>query len=147
MDIQSDADFNNGTFINQGILTKSAGATDGSDKTVISGTFENSGSVNVQQGVLQVSTPFNNQGTINVSAGAVFNGSNPSFSNDGVMQGNGTIQTLANNVLVNSGQINPGGSDSIGHLTIDGSLHQVAGGVVNFDLASLVKADGETGDA
>ena len=47
LDIQSDADFNNGTFINQGTLTKSAGATDGSDKTVISGLFNNSGSVNV----------------------------------------------------------------------------------------------------
>ena len=75
LDIQSDADFISGTFINQGTLTKSAGATDGSDKTVISGTFENLGSVNVQQGVLQVSTPFNNQGTINVSTGAVFYGS------------------------------------------------------------------------
>jgi len=141
LDIQSDADFNNGTFINQGTLTKSAGATDGSEKTVISGTFENSGSVNVQQGVLQVSTPFNNQGTINVSAGAVFYGSNPNFSNDGVMQGNGTIQTLVNNDLVNSGQINPGGAASIGHLTIDGSLHQVAGGALNFDLASLSSFD------
>ena len=52
LDIQSDADFISGTFINQGTLTKSAGATDGSDKTVISGLFNNSGSVNVTQGVL-----------------------------------------------------------------------------------------------
>ena len=57
------------------------------------------------------------------------------------MQGNGTIRTLANNDLVNSGLINPGSSNAIGHLTIDGSLHQVAGGMVNFDLASLNSFD------
>src|SRR5688500_4253327 len=53
-DIQTDADFTNGTFINQGALTKSIGATDGSDKTVISALFNNSGSVNVTQGVLSL---------------------------------------------------------------------------------------------
>ena len=53
LDIQSDADFNNGTFINQGTLTKSAGATRRlRQRTTISGLFNNSGSVNVTQGVL-----------------------------------------------------------------------------------------------
>ena len=55
------------------------------------------------------------------------------------MQGNGTIQTPANNELVNSGMINPG--DSIGHLTIDGNLHQTATGGLNFELASLNNFD------
>ena len=135
LDIQSDADFNNGTFINQGTLTKSAGATDGSEKTVISGTFENPWlGQRAARRTASVHSPSTTRARINVSAGAVFYGSNPNFSNDGVMQGNGTIQTLVNNDLVNSGQMNPGGSASIGHLTIDGSLHQVAGGALNFDL-------------
>ena len=56
------------------------------------------------------------------------------------MQGNGTIQTLANNDLVNSGMINPG-NGSIGHLTLDGDLNQTASGVINFELASLSSFD------
>ncbi len=138
-DIKTDADFSNGTFINQGTVIKSVGATDGSDKTVISGAFENSGSVNVQQGTLEVATPFNNQGVINVATGAIFHGSNANFANDGILQGNGTIQIEANNDLVNTGEINPG--DSIGHLTIDGNLHQTSDGVINFELASLSSFD------
>jgi hypothetical protein len=57
------------------------------------------------------------------------------------MQGNGTILTQANGELINSGKINPGGSDFIGHLTLDGSLSQMTTGVVNFDLASLNSFD------
>ncbi|SOD41393.1 PEP-CTERM sorting domain-containing protein [Nitrosovibrio sp. Nv4] len=139
LDIQTDADFVNGTFINQGTLTKSIGATDGSDKTVISGAFENSGSVNIQQGTLEATRSFNNQGVINVATGAVFHGSNANFANDGILQGNGTIQTDTNNDLVNTGEINPG--DAIGHLTIDGDLNQASGGVINFELASLSSFD------
>ena len=57
------------------------------------------------------------------------------------MQGNGTILTQANGELINSGAINPGGSNFIGHLTIDGNLHQMASGVLNFDLANLNSFD------
>ncbi len=138
-DIQTDADFTNGTFINQGSLTKSAGATDGSDKTVISGAFENSGSVNVQQGALEVTRAFNNQGVIDVATGTVFHGNNANFTNDGTIQGDGTIQTQLNSDLVNTGAINPG--EAIGHLTIDGDLTQMGGGVINFELASLSSFD------
>jgi hypothetical protein len=106
---------------------------------VISGAFENSGAVNVQQGKLEVVTSFNNQGMINVAAGTIFQGNNANFINDGIMQGNGTIQTQLNNDLVNTGAINPG--DGIGHLTIDGDLTQASGGVTNFELASLSSFD------
>ncbi|SFN29806.1 PEP-CTERM protein-sorting domain-containing protein [Nitrosospira briensis] len=139
LNIQTDADFLNGTLVNQGTLTKSVGAADGSDKTVISGVFENSGSVNVQQGTLEVTRAFNNQGVINVATGAIFHGNNGNFANDGILQGNGTIQTEANNDLINTGEINPG--DSVGHLTIDGDLNQASGGVINFELASLSSFD------
>lgn len=133
LDIQTDADFTNGTFINQGTLTKSVGATDGSGKTVISGAFENSGSVIVQQGTLEVTQALNNQGSINVAGGTIFHGNNANFSNDGILLGDGTIQTQVNNDVVNTGTINPG--EGIGHLTIDGDLNQASGGVINFELA------------
>jgi autotransporter-associated beta strand protein len=140
-DIQTDADFRNGTFINQGVLTKSVGATDGSDKTVISGTLNNTttGTINVQQGTLEVSSAFNNEGTINVATGAVFYGSNRTFTNAGTLQGDGTFQTALNNVLVNNNEINPG--NGIGHLTIDGDLNQGASGTINLQLASLGNFD------
>src|SRR5690606_25448873 len=51
-DIQTDADFIGGTFVNEGALTKSAGGS--TDNTRITARFDNSGSVNVQQGTLSL---------------------------------------------------------------------------------------------
>ncbi|SHL34092.1 subtilase-type serine protease [Nitrosospira sp. Nsp11] len=83
-----------------------------------------------------------NADVVNISTGGTFQSSCSGadcFVNTGIMQGNGTIQTPANNELVNSGVINPG--DAIGHLTIDGDLNQASGGVINFQLASLSSFD------
>jgi hypothetical protein len=159
--------FNNDLFINGGTFNNTGTFTDTnafSDQMTATGTFNNSGTynkqnntitnigtgiafnntgtVNVQAGVLNVAHAFTNAGVVNVSAGGTFQSSCAGancFSNTGIMQGNGTIQTPANNELVNSGMINPG--DSIGHLTIDGNLHQTATGGLNFELASLNNFD------
>ena len=95
--------------------------------------FNNTGTVNVQAGELNVAHAFTNAGVVNVSAGGIFQSSCAGadcFSNTGIMQGNGTIQTHANNHLVNSGAMNPG--DSIGHLTINGDLQQAGSGVLEL---------------
>jgi hypothetical protein len=97
--------------------------------------------VNVQAGVFNVAHAMNNAGTVNISAGASFQsscGGADCFVNSEIIQGNGTVITPTSG-LSNSGAINPG--DGIGHLTIDGDLHQAASGVVNFELASLSSFD------
>ncbi len=130
-----------GTFNNNGTYNKQNNTLTNIDTGV---DFNNTGTgtLNVQGGVFNVANTMTNAGVVNVSAGAIFQsscGGADCFSNTGIMQGNGTIQTRINNELVNSGAINPG--DSIGHLTIDGDLHQAASGVVNFELASLSSFD------
>ncbi len=138
-DIQTDADFTGGTFNNHGTLTKTFGAIDGSNMTVFTGQLNNTGSVKVQQGVLQVTTPFNNQGVINVAADARFQSTNAAFSNTGIIEGNGTVQTALNQALSNNGVISPG--NSIGHLAIDGNLKAGDTGSLKFELTSLASFD------
>ena len=121
-------------FNNTGTYNKQGKAT-----TTIEVGFNNTGTVNVDAGTLRVTSGLANHGLINVAANAVFHGNNANFANDGIIQGNGTIQTLVNNDLVNTGAINPGAS--IGHLTIDGDLQQMASGALNFELASLNSFD------
>jgi hypothetical protein len=135
----SDQMTGNGTFNNSGTFNKQNNTI-----TNVGGgvDFNNTGTVNVQGGVLTVAHAFNNAGTVNVGAAGIFRsscGGANCFGNAGTIQGNGTIQTPANNELVNSGMINPG--DAIGHLTIDGNLHQAANGAVNFELAGLHNFD------
>ncbi|MEO5655908.1 MAG: PEP-CTERM sorting domain-containing protein, partial [Nitrosospira sp.] len=128
-----------GTFNNNGTYNKQNNTLTNIDTGV---DFNNTGTLNVQAGVFNVANTMTNAGVVNVSAGAIFQsscGGADCFSNTGIMQGNGTIQTRINNELVNSGAINPG--DSIGHLTIDGNLHQAANGAVNFELAGLHNFD------
>ena len=134
---------NAGTFNNNGIFNKQNNTLTNVGTGVA---FNNTGAgtVNVQAGVFNVANAMTNAGVVNISAGAIFQSSCRGancFDNTGTMQGNGTIQTQLNNELVNTGTINPGGSNSIGHLTIDGNLHQMANGVLNFDLASLNSFD------
>ncbi|MCC2682978.1 MAG: Na-Ca exchanger/integrin-beta4, partial [Nitrosospira multiformis] len=127
-----------GTFNNSGTYNKQTNTV-----TNIGGGvgFNNTGTVNVQAGVFNVAHAMNNAGTVNISAGAIFQsscGGADCFVNAGIIQGNGTVITPTLG-LSNSGAINPG--DGIGHLTIDGDLHQAASGVVNFELASLSSFD------
>ncbi len=138
----SDRMTGSGTFNNSGIYNKQSNTL-----TNVDIAFNNTGTVNVNAGTLNVAHAFTNAGTINIGTTATFQsscvgaGCFNNNSNTGVMQGNGTILTQPNGELINSGAINPGGADSIGHLTIDGSLHQIASGVVNVDLAGLNSFD------
>ncbi len=111
--------------------------------TTIEVAYNNTGTTNVNAGTMRIADSFTNEGVIEVGAAAAFQverASNTTFTNSetGEVQGNGTVITPMLG-LSNSGAINPG--DSIGHLTIDGDLHQASGGVINFELASLSSFD------
>ena len=102
-------------------------------------TFNNSGTVDVQAGRLQVMSGMTNEGTVRVAADAVFHGNAAAFVNAGVFTGDGTVSTHANGDVANRGVIRPG--DGIGRLTIDGDLTQQAAGRLDIDLASLASFD------
>ena len=133
LDIQTDADFLAGTFINQGNLVKSVGAG-GAARTDISAQVQNTGQIRVEQGTLRFTNGFNNEGSVATAAGAVFHVDNANFSNAGTLSGNGTVRTLLNNDLVNAGTIAPG--FSIGRLTVDGDLTLTGASVLAFELTT-----------
>jgi hypothetical protein len=73
----ADAMVNGGTFNNNGTYNKQGNAL-----TNLQVAFNNTGTVNVNAGTLQVATAFANNGVINVASGAVFQSNNANFTND-----------------------------------------------------------------
>lgn len=101
--------------------------------------FNNTGTVNLRAGTLQLVSAHTNQGLVNVYAGATLLGSNATFANTGTLAGEGTVATHANGDVVNQGLVTPG--FGIGRLTVDGDLRQLAAGSQQFELASLASFD------
>lgn len=124
------------SFNNLGTFNKQANSTTLIDNFVA---FNNTGTVNVDAGTLQVTSALSNHGLVNVRAGATFLGSNTVFANAGTLAGEGTVATHANGDVVNQGLIAPG--FGIGRLTVDGDLLQLAAGALHVELASLASFD------
>lgn len=122
----------NAVFNNIGTYNKLGNAT-----TNASVAFNNTGTVNVSAGTLQVSSPFTNHGLVSTAAGATFLGSNATFVNAGVLAGEGSISTHANGDIVNQGGSIAPGLAGTGLLTLGGDLRNTATGALNFELASL----------
>ena len=127
-------------FNNAGTYNKTGNATTLFDLGV---TLNNTGTVNVDAGTIQVSSAMTNEGLISIAAGAVFRGNNATFVNAGLIAGNGTIATHANGNIVNQGIISPGmaAGTAVGQLALDGTLTQMTSGSVVTDLASLASFD------
>ena len=131
-DTGADATINNaGTF-------RKAGASAG-NVTTIGVRFNNTGTIDVQQGVLRVDSVFDNRGVLNTAADAVFVGNNNDFTNTGRIEGSGTVRTALNDDLLNVGVIAPG--NSTGTLTLDGDLTMGAAGRAQFEVTSTTDFD------
>jgi hypothetical protein len=128
---------NQSTFNNTGTYTKSGNSTTG-----IGITFNNTGSVNVQNGTLQITSAFTNAGNVDVSSGAIFTGSTSGFVNGahGEMDGFGTLGAT-NLTLLNDGTVAPGTVSSIGTLNVGGNYQQATTGILDIGLASLASYD------
>ena len=130
-----------GSFHNLGTYNKQGNAV----TTIGNGvSYQNTGTTNVDAGTMRIANSFENRGVIAVDTGATFQVSgddDTTFSNAeaGTIQGGGTVITPT--LLTNSGVINPGDADAVGHLTIDGDLHQAESGALNFGLASVSNFD------
>lgn len=138
LDIQTDANFGGGTFVNEGMLVKSVGAG-GAAGNVFTSTFDNTGSISVLQGRLAVSSAFDNRGVIRTAAATEFHGNNASFVNSGLITGDGTVRTAANGALRNAGVVAPG--QSVGTLTVDGDFRMEGAGILQFELTSTESFD------
>ncbi len=125
-----------GVFLNHGTFRRSG--TTASHTSTIFAPFNNTGTVEVQTGILAVaSSGFTNAGTIDTAAGATFRNTSGAFTNNGTLVGNGTYDPLT--TLTNAGTIAPG--NSVGALTVAGGLTQTAAGAMEFELASLASFD------
>jgi len=108
----------------------------------ISSAFSNSGTVNVDPGVLAISSTFTQSGTLNVASGAIINRA-VGFTNTGTISGSGTITVGTGAAkLTNQGSINPGGSETAGTLAITGDLQLDTGSNLNIDLGGTIAGTG-----
>ena len=128
----------NGTdalFTNLGTFRKSGGVLPG--ETTIGNAFDNSGTVEVQSGRLNVTGTLLQTGTVDVASGATFRklGSFTSTST-GTLSGSGTFDVGSGNTLTNAGTIAPGTSPGL--LTFIGNLLLTDTSVINFELAGDV---------
>ena len=119
---------NQGTIALQGTFTYNGGAI---------GTFVNTGLVAATGpfGGIGGNLGFDNRGIVNVATGGTL--SLPGdFTNNGTLQGTGTLST---NVLTNAGHVAPGGSP--GTLTLNASYVQASTGVLDVEIGSSGTAD------
>lgn len=124
---------------NSGTFRKTGSAAN--HTTTIGVAFNNTGTVDVNSGKLQLNSNFTNQGVVKVDAGTTLQVQNSIFNNQGTLEGNGTYQTLnASTALVNSGTLSPGVGD-IGSLTIAGDFTQTSTGIFDVQLGSLTNFD------
>jgi hypothetical protein len=135
----------NGTFNNLGTVSKTAATGTTAIDAGIG--FFNRGTVSLQSGTLSVGGPYTQTGgTTDIRAGAALNSANGMNIQGGILSGAGTIngsvtvqnggtlsgsETINGNVT-NSGQLNPGGTGTVGVLTINGNYTQTATGVLNI---------------
>ncbi|MDN3542964.1 MAG: PEP-CTERM sorting domain-containing protein [Roseateles asaccharophilus] len=115
---------NTGHYLKTSAFTTSIGS---------SGTaFNNTGTVDVQAGTLQVFTGFNNTGRVNIAAGAELQGNFTGFANAGTLAGDGTVRVA--DQLTNTGTLAAGGLSDAGTLSLIGGLTQQASGIFLVDL-------------
>jgi PEP-CTERM motif len=122
-----------GVFNNTGLFVKSGSAS----TTNIGNRFTNSsgGVIDVRNGALVLASAFDNQATVKLAAGATFHVNNATFVNNGLIEGEGTLRTLAGGGLRNNGTLATGGVANSGTLSVDGDLELAGTGSVVFELA------------
>lgn len=123
--------YSGGTFINQGTYLRT-----GQGLTRAYG-FRNEGLLQLSSGSFGTEVQFSNVGEIRIEAGAKLQSLSGPFINEGLLGGEGSIQTRdLNQALTNLGTLTPGGLGSAGRLLLDGDLTLAAAGALRFDVAA-----------
>ncbi len=133
LDIQTDADFLAGTFINEGTLTKSVGVEDGSDKTRITAAFNNTGTVDAQQGELSFEGGFTQTAGTTMLTGGTITANTALDIQGGSLIGSGDV----NADVDSAGTIAPG--LSAGALTINGDMDLFVGSDLSFEIGGTAQ--------
>lgn len=106
------------------------------NQTTVSGSLENSGTLNVVGGTSTAAGAFTQSGILDIASGASFVRSG-GFSNTGTIRGKGTIGVGATGTLDNNGTIRPGASP--GTLTINGNYSQGPNGTLVMELGGTTQ--------
>ncbi|MCB1894515.1 MAG: PEP-CTERM sorting domain-containing protein [Zoogloeaceae bacterium] len=123
-----------GRFENPGHFEKRSNTT-----TTIVPTIDNTGSIEVLAGTLEIGADFDNAGVVSVAdAARVAAGS--AFANGGTLTGDGSFAIRAGRDIVNRGRIEPG-THGTGSLSFDGDLALATGSVLAFELSSVTDFD------
>ncbi|AGX86338.1 YDG domain-containing protein [Candidatus Symbiobacter mobilis] len=116
-----------GSVVNTGTFGKSAGT----GTSTVSASVQNTGMIHVASGALGLTAPLTQQGTVQVDASATLSAT--AFTNEGTMQGMGTVSVGTGQTLVNVGTIAPGTARTTGALAITGNLQLAEGSVLDID--------------
>ena len=128
--------YTGGTFVNQGTYVRSGLGT-----TRLYG-FNNTGVLQVNEGTAEVREGFSNTGIVRLAAGAVLSTGVRVFATAGTIEGNGVVRTFSpNDVLANSGLLSPGSAQTVGTLTVDGSLSLAPTSMLRIDFDASGAAD------
>ena len=125
-EIQTAADFANGTINNAGTLTKVAGGGDG--LTQISAALNNSGTVDVQSGTLRATGTYMQTAGLTRLSGGTLESTRGINLTGGRLEGTGTVKGN----VVSSGVVTPGLSPGL--LTVTGTYNQAAGGTFAVEI-------------
>jgi hypothetical protein len=125
-----------GVISGAGGLNKNGGGT-----LTVSGDNTYSGDTNVLAGTLALGgTDRANSGVVNISSGATYRGSAGSFTNSGIIAGNGTLDVAATS-FTNAGTLRPGGTGAIGTLTVAGNATLASSSLIDIEAQSAASHD------
>jgi hypothetical protein len=143
--IATSADFVSGNFVNQGTLIKTAGSGDG--VTRFTGGFNNSGTVTVMSGELDLDGAGTHTGTFSADPGAVlsFGGTNTVSGGGASIGGAGTVDFGGGTTTVSGGTYDVTGTTrvSVGTSTISAGVNVISVGALLISGGSLALSGGE----
>jgi len=137
--IATSADFFNGNFLNEGTLTKMAGTGDGI--TRITGAFNNSGSVTVTSGELDLEGGGTHSGTFSVELGGTFafaGGMHTVNGANAAVGGAGTVDFSGGTAVLNGGAYDVTGTTRVS----SGGTHSIGAAVDVTSVGALVISGG-----
>ncbi|QEY32758.1 hypothetical protein EVJ50_11500 [Synechococcus sp. RSCCF101] len=124
------------TFENRGTLTKGGPSTlEFGPDGIFTFNLNNSGSFAIEGGIVVIAGngQFAQTGSIDLASGVNLRFEDTTFTNDGLISGDGVI-ALGTGTLTNQGNLSPGGVGTAGAITISGDLIQGSEGGLELDI-------------
>src|SRR5207249_4026010 len=105
--------------------------TSGTTAVSVEIVFQTSGTVNIQEGTLEVAGSYHQfGGETNLASGASLSSTGGVYIDGGALSGSGTVEGDVHN----AGEIMVGASDTAGTLSVVGDFAQTESGILDFEL-------------